>query len=228
MTRRKLSAAGCVALLVLLTPTLRSDEADRVAPIWPQWRGPKRDGQVKGLAWPESLEKDSLEQRWRVELGPSYSGPIVAADRVFVTETKDKKSEVVRALDRKTGKELWCAEWAGAMTVPFFARSNGDWIRATPAYDGERLYVAGMRDVLVCLNARDGSELWRVDFMAVLKTPLPAFGFVCSPLVDQGAVYVQAGGSVVKVDAKTGRIQWHTLQDEGGMQGSAFSSPILA
>jgi putative heme-binding domain-containing protein len=80
-----------------------------------------------------------------VELGPSCSGPIVAGDRVFTTESKDKKFEVVIAFHRKTGKELWRAQWEGAMTVPFFAKSNGDWIRATPACDGESLFVAGMR-----------------------------------------------------------------------------------
>ena len=78
---------------------------------WPQWRGPERNGMVTGPAWPASLA--GLEQRWRVELGPSYSGPIVTDDRIFVTETKDKKTEVVTALDRATGKAIWKAEWDG-------------------------------------------------------------------------------------------------------------------
>ena len=37
---------------------------------------------------------------------PAYSGPIVSDTLVFTTETKDKKREVVRALDRKTGGQL--------------------------------------------------------------------------------------------------------------------------
>jgi outer membrane protein assembly factor BamB len=195
---------------------------------WPQWRGPNRDGQVGGPAWPDRLSKDSLTQLWRVPLGPSYSGPIVAEDLVFTTETKNKETEIVYALDRKTGKERWRAEWKGAMTVPFFAASNGSWIRSTPAYDGERLYVAGMRDVLVCVDAKTGKEAWRCDFVKELKTPLPDFGFVCSPLVDGDFVYVQAGASVAKLDKKSGKIIWRTLEDKGGMVGSAFSSPVIA
>ena len=195
---------------------------------WPQWRGPSRDGQWTGPTWPDRLSKDSLQQVWRIPLGPSYSGPIVAEDLVFTTETKNKESEVVVALDRKTGKERWRAEWKGAMTVPFFAASNGSWIRSTPAYDGERLYVAGMRDLLVCLDAKTGKEVWRVDFVKELKTALPDFGFVCSPLLDGDAVYVQAGGSATKLDKKTGKIIWRTLDDKGGMMGSAFSSPVIA
>ena len=195
---------------------------------WPQWRGPQRDGQFTGPAWPAKLDTNHLQRSWRVELGPSYSGPIVSADRVFTTESKDKKFEVVRALDRATGKELWKHEWEGALSVPFFAKSNGDWIRSTPALDGDRLYVAGMRDVLVCLNARDGKEIWRKDFVKDLSTPLPDFGFVCSPLVDGEAVYVQAGASFVKLNKLTGELIWRTLADKGGMYGSVFSSPVFA
>src|SRR5580765_4150907 len=114
------------------------------------------------------------------------------------------------------------------MTVPFFAAANGNWIRATPFFDGESLYVAGMRDVLVCLDARTGAGRWRVDFVEKLKAPLPAFGFVSSPLVDGDAVYVQAGASVVRLDKRTGEIRWRSLKDDGGMNGSAFSSPVLA
>jgi outer membrane protein assembly factor BamB len=85
-----------------------------------------------------------------------------------------------------------------------------------------------MRDVLVCLDAASGREQWRVDFPKQRKSPLPSFGFVCSPLVDGNAVYVQAGGGVAKVRADSGEIEWLELQDGGGMFGSAFSSPVIA
>jgi len=130
----------------------------------------------------------------------------VAADRVFVAETKEQKLEIVRALDRETGRELWSAQWPGAMSVPFMAKRNGDWIRSTPAYDGQSVYVAGMRDVLVCLDAETGKERWRVDFVEQFQTPLPAFGFVCSPLVAGEHVYVQAAAGFCKLDKRSGWI----------------------
>jgi outer membrane protein assembly factor BamB len=147
---------------------------------------------------------------------------------VFVTETQDKQRECVRALDRRTGAQRWEAMWEGALSVPFFAKSNGDWIRSTPAWDGESLFVAGMRDVLVCLDARTGEMRWRVNFVEELGTPVPTFGFVSSPLVDGSYVYVQAGAGFCKLDKRTGKILWRTLEDKGGMEGSAFSSPYLA
>lgn len=195
--------------------------------IWSQWRGPHRDGRYLGASWPEELD-GRIRPLWRVELEPSYAGPIVSEDRVFTVETRDEELEIVYAFDRDTGEELWQAEWEGSLSVPFFAARNGSWVRSTPTYDGEALYVAGMRDVLVCLEADSGEERWTVDFTERYGTSLPAFHFVCSPLVDGDHVYVQAGASMVKLDKWTGDSVWRSAKDAGGMMGSAFSSPILA
>lgn len=216
--------AGVTASVVAVTSTRGTEPAE----AWPQWRGPTRDGFVRGTTWPTSLAEDHLRLAWRVDLAAGYPGPIVAPDRVFVAETKDQKLEIARALDRETGRELWAAEWPGAMSVPFMAKRNGDWIRSTPAYDGQALYVAGMRDVLVCLDAATGAERWRVDFVEQFQTPLPAFGFVCSPLVVGDHVFVQAAAGFCKLDKRTGQVVWRVLADGGGMFGSAFSSPVLA
>ena len=203
-----------------------ADEAAAPASGWKQWRGPTRDGFVEGAAWPESLSADQLEQVWQVsDLGPSYSGPLLSDELVFITETRDEATEHVIAYDRVSGEKRWEASWDGAMTVPFFAASNGSWIRATPCVDSGRVFVAGMRDLLVCLDAATGKENWRVDFMKALESPLPSFGFVSSPLVIGEHVYVQAGGGFVKLDKASGEIIWRVLDDGGGMSGSAFSSP---
>jgi|GEM_PF-79412 len=209
-------------------PTLPSDRSKDSVDTWSQWRGPTRDGLVAGAIWPRSLSEKNLKLRWRVELDSSYSGPIVSDSAVFVTGTAETKNEVVKALDRQSGKELWRVQWPGAMLVPFFAGSNGSWIRSTPCFDGENLFVAGMRDVLISLNAKTGQEQWRVDFVKDFGSPLPAFGFVSSPLLDGDSLYVQAGASFMKLDKKTGKIIWRVLKDEGGMMGSAFSSPVMA
>ena len=219
-----------LALLIASTIQAAAPEAQpATGATWNQWRGPTRDGRVPSPDWPEALQGDALQPLWRVaQLAPSYSGPIVSESLVFTTETKDKSTEIVSALDRQTGEVRWRVEWPGAISVPFFAKANGDWIRATPAYDGKFLYVAGMRDILVCLEAESGHESWRVDFVKELNSPAPDFGFVSSPLVDGDAVYVQAGASVVRLDKHSGKIIWRTLEDAGGLFGSAFSSPVLA
>jgi len=230
VSARRIAALGLVA--AALFPAFRNavlaGEHRGTRTVWPQWRGPARDGLSPGTAWPQSLSDAHFTRQWRVDLGPGYPGPIVAEDRVFVVETKDKKEEIVRALDRETGRELWRSAWEGAMAVPFMARRNGDWVRSTPAYDGQALFVAGMRDVLVCLDARSGEIRWRIDFVKEFSTPLPSFGSVCSPLVLDDNVYVQAGAAFCKVDKRSGRVMWRVLQDGGGMYDGAFSSPCPA
>ena len=138
---------------------------------WPQWRGPHRDGRIADSPWPASLDETHLKPIWRATLGPSYSGPIIAGPIVFVTESTNQLTEAVLAFDRSTGKLRWRQEWEGYVKVPFFAKANGDWIRATPAYADGRLFVAGMRDVLVCFEAETGQELWRVDFGTYYRKP---------------------------------------------------------
>lgn len=210
---------------LLLLPMLCSSLM--AAESWDQWRGPHRDGRISGAKWPSELDEARLKRRWRLPFGPSYSGPVMNAERVFTTETLDKKREQVTALRRSDGSVVWKRDWEGAMSVPFFARSNGDWIRATPALDGDTLYVAGMRDVLVALNITDGSERWRLDFVKRFGADLPTFGFVSSPLIDGDSVYVQAGGGVARLRKADGQVVWHGARDGGGMMGSAFGSPVI-
>lgn len=214
------------AMTGFFPPVSAGDDPDRLS--WNQWRGPHRDGSISETRLPDSLSEEALQQVWRVPLGPSYSGPVLNSKYVFVTETVDQKTEVVRALDRQTGKEVWKQSWPGTIAVPFFAKANGEWIRATPVLAGDRLFVAGIRDLLVCLDANSGSELWRIDFVEQTNTVPPTFGFASSPLALGDAIYVQAGGAFCKVDQATGKILWRALEDGGGMLGSAFSSPSYA
>lgn len=204
-----------------------SIESSHADPTWPQWRGPERDGQVDSIPLPETLSETDNTIVWSIPLAPSYSGPVIAEGKVFTTETVDEKDEVVRAFDQKTGKELWKTSWPGAMSVFFIAKANGDWIRATPAFADRKLYVAGMQDLVVCLDANDGSILWKADLANEFKTGNPPFGFVSSPLVDGDALYIQAANSVCRLNAQTGKVEWRVLKSSEAF-GSAFSSPVIA
>ena len=211
-------------LLVGLCPA-QQNQVDSMN--WPQWRGPNRDGFLpKDAPWPAKISEGNLTQSWRVELGKGYPGPIVSDQLVFTIESMENQ-ESVKAFDRKSGKLAWSIEWEGKMKVPFFAAKNGSWVRSTPAFDGENLFVCGMRDVLHSIHAKTGKINWKVDFVERYDTPLPAFGMVCSPLIEGDHLYIQAGSGFVKLDKKTGKSIWRTLTDKGGMFGSAFSSPVI-
>ena len=212
------------AFILLALPTAAEEAWDE---LWPQWRGAHRDGRAGGSPWPDDLK--CLEPLWKVPLGQGYPGPIVTEDRVFVAETRDKATEVIRALDRQSGSELWRVEWEGRWKVPFFASSNGSWIRATPAWDGQSLYVGGIREVLVSLDGATGKERWRLDFPTTFGTEVPHFGFVSSPLIEGPHLYVQAANSLFKLDKESGNVIWRSLRGDGGIgESGAFSSPALA
>ena len=224
--KRLATAHNC--LLSLFSLGLIASTSILEAADWNQWRGPMRDGIVSTEAWPQQLE-GKLNLAWEKPLSPSYSGPVIHNGHVFTTETIDKKFERVTAYDLATGEEAWSVQWEGSMSVPFFAAKNGDWIRSTPVCAEGKLLVLGMRDHLVCLNPDDGTELWKVDFSKEHGTPLPSFGAVCSPLVDDGAVYIQNGGAVCKLSLEDGSQIWKTLENAAGMMSSgAFSSPVIA
>lgn len=209
-------------------PSSAAGSADTTR-VWPQWRGPGRDGRVAGTPWPTTLEASRLTCAFEVTgLGESYATPLVTESLVVTIGTVGKHEEVATAFDRRTGEKRWERRWEGAMSVPFFAAKNGSWVRSSPATDGERVVLGGMRDVVVCLDLATGEERWRVDFVARHDSPLPAFGLVCSPLIVGEAVYVQAGASLAKLDVHTGETLWRALADQGGGMDSAFSSPVLA
>ncbi len=220
-----------LTIAIFLTSVVFAQEPDA---NWTQWRGNLRDSQVSG-SWPAALDESKLKQIWRKEMGPSYSGPIVLGDQVFVTETRNKQDEVVFGLNVETGEENWNLQWPGSMRVPMFAAKNGSWIRSTPATDGERLYVAGILGRFVCIDVAKGTEVWAVDFSKQYGVKHEDFGQVCSPLIidsDEKSdpfVYIQCSAGFIKFNRLTGEEIWRTLYDGGSMMSrGAFSSPYVA
>lgn len=190
------------------------------------WRGIHRDAQVAGDSWPKDLS--GLKKLWSCEMSDSYSGPIISRGTVFSTETLVGGDEALFAFESQTGQKLWQRQWPAHFTVTPFAQSHGNWIRSTPAADGDRIVVCGMRDLIACFQCQNGEEVWRVDFAQQPETRLPAYGTVCSPLIDGEHVYVQAGGAVRCIRMADGHSVWTSLPDEGGLFGGNFSSPIIA
>ena len=114
---------------------------------WHQWRGVDRLG-----VWEETGIVDELPAqlvvKWRATINSGYSGPAVAAGRVFITDwAEDPQSrtmdgtERVLALDEQTGEVLWTREWSTSYRMLQGSYATGP--RATPTVDGDRVYVVG-------------------------------------------------------------------------------------
>src|SRR5262245_2104716 len=154
-----------------------------VAPAadWPQWLGPRRDGNTpeKVAAW---KDKEAPPVLWRTAVGNGYSSPVVADGRVFLharSRDRDREEEEVTAFDVATGKLLW----KDSYVRPAYRSVLGSGPRATPTVAGRRLFTIGINGVLSCYEVEKGKRLWQIDLYNHFKADLPRFAVCCSPLV---------------------------------------------
>src|SRR5215472_14169016 len=83
-------------VLCLAVPLALADD-------WPQWLGPQRDGVWREKGILDKFPKDGPKVRWRADTGAGYSGPAVAAGRVFLTDfVADAGAKQPGAFDEKT------------------------------------------------------------------------------------------------------------------------------
>jgi len=197
--------------------------AQAAEPVWPQWRGPNRDGisAETGLSkqWPAAGPK----RVWRTDgLGTGYGSLSMDANRIYVQGGLKGRSSV-HALDRASGKLLW--------TVPLGQQGNndrGDGPRSTPTIDGNRLFVLTEAGELACLNSADGKTVWSKDILREFGGSNPYWLLSESPLVDGERLIVTPGGrgaTMVALEKTTGKLVWKSagLSDPAG-----YASAIAA
>ncbi|MGH9674718.1 MAG: PQQ-binding-like beta-propeller repeat protein, partial [Bryobacteraceae bacterium] len=152
-----------------------------------------------------------------------YTGPSVAAGRVFVTDYADGVERLL-ALDERTGQTLWTREWPADYRGLDYASGP----RATPTVDGDRVYALGAMGALICAKVSDGTVLWLKDFRRDFQAEIPGWGTTAAPLVDGDRVFVVAAGrpdaKVVALDKHSGREIWRALSADSE---PGYSQPIL-
>ncbi len=105
---------------------------------------------------------------------------------------------------------------------------------ATPALVGDRLYVFTRQDadeVLICMNAADGKEIWKKSYPATATVSGPAGQFQgprSSPAVADGKVVtLGVGGILTCWDASDGKILWKKTDIKGVPGFFTASSPAI-
>jgi outer membrane protein assembly factor BamB len=192
---------------------------------WPQWRGPNRDGVVRGLAVPAKWPK-ALKEAWKVPVGEGVSSPVVVGDRVFLLTRQKPDEEIVLCLDLASGKENWRSAYAAPYKLGGPAHGF-EGPRSTPTAADGRVFTFGISGILSCLDAQTGKVLWRHDFVKQYPSgTAPGWGASASPLVDSGLCIIHVGGpdigGLTAFDVKTGEVKWCCIGD-----GPAYGSPIL-
>ena len=190
---------------------------------WPNFRGPNHDGISDEKLANKDWTAKPPKELWRITLGDEgYAGPSVAGGKMFIIDHKGDR-DVVRAVDVKTGKNLWTHEYEDT------DKSNYGFARATPTYDGGRIFTLSRLGALNCLDVKDGSVVWQRDIKKDFggRWRGQTWDYAGSPLVDGEKLIVCPGGpgaSVVALDKNTGKDIWRG----GGDDQSGYATPVKA
>src|SRR5258708_31495649 len=86
--------------------------------------------------------------------------------------------------------------------------------RADSLVSDGKLFTVGAEGNLFCLNARNGKEIWQLDFKKDFAAKTPLWGFAGHPLLEGKQLICIAGGEgavVVALDKDTGKEFWRAL-----------------
>lgn len=201
VSRRAAFALACAAI------ALRQASAET---SWPQFRGANNSGRAAGdVGFPGKIGPDT-NVRWKVELPPGHSSPIVYRDRVYLTAVRGD-ALLTMALDRATGETVWETEAPHDQLEAI--HRIGSHAQSTPATDGEHVVSFFGSSGLICYDS-SGRQLW-IHRMGPFKND---FGAGSSPvIVDDWVILCQdhdTNSFLAAYDKRTGKLRWRTDRSE--------------
>jgi outer membrane protein assembly factor BamB len=203
-------------------PVVASPAANEPAPNivaeWPGFRGPQRDGIVRGVTIATDWTASPPVQLWRRPIGPGWSSFAVQGDLIYTQEQRGE-DEVVACYKITTGEPVWRHRDAAR----FYESNGGAGPRGTPTLHSGRVYSFGATGIVNALDARNGAVVWSHNAGSDTGAPMPDWGFSSSPLVLRDIVIVATSGRLIAYDIATGKQRWIVRTKGGG-----YSSPHLA
>lgn len=202
---------GMMGALILTGMTAAQD--------WPQWRGPDRDGTVRGFTPPETWP-GHVTQKWKVTVGMGDATPALVGDRLYVF-ARQGGDEVTLCLSAGDGRELW--RNACAADAPSGPAGRHPGPRSSPTVGTGKVVTLGVGGILTCLDAATGQTVWRKDEFA---NDVPRFYTAMSPLFVDGCCVAHLGGkddgTIIAYDLETGNQRWKWVGDS-----PAYASPVV-
>jgi outer membrane protein assembly factor BamB len=201
---------------------------------WPAWRGPQANGISGEKSVP--LKWSTAENiAWKLAM-PSRSGatPIVWGDHIFlnVATAMTTGNLELWAVDRKQGQPLWKRPLGGGNNQ----QQKQNMSTPSPVTDGTTVWVMTGTGILKAFDFK-GNELWMRDVQKDYGRFGLNWGYASSPLLHQGALYVQVlhgmktddPSYVMKVDGKSGKTVWKVERPTHAISESpdSYTTPVL-
>ena len=183
----------------------------------------------------KDLSKAKLTKRWKVETPTGFSSFAVAGAKAYTIVKRDvdgNPSEVLVALDAKTGKEAWAApltimnKYDGGGDAGTGDNKGGDGPRSTPTVNDGKVYAIDANLGVYAFDAATGKEVWKRDVMKDNAGVQIKWQNAASPVID-GNILLMAGGGpgqgLLGLNKNTGDVVWKGEDDK-----MTHATPVIA
>lgn len=182
---------------------------------WPNYRGVDYTGISKETAWKSDWPAGGPKVLWTAELGTGFSTMTIADGRMYAlgnTKINGKEQDVVWCLNAVTGAEIWNYPYEEKLAANNFEGGPC----STPTVNGGRVYTLSRSGKVFCLNAKTGKVIWKEDLAATYGIKIPRWGLSGSPMIMDGLVYLNVGGSGMALKASDKSLVWSNGKDNAG------------
>jgi len=191
---------------------------------WPQFHGPAHNNTTSETGWRKDWPQDGPSVAWKARVGQGMASFAVVGDRVFTAGNDGHDQDTIFCLDLATGKPIWQYDYPCKSAAHMMSIVPGGPC-ATPCVANGRVFTISREGDAFCLEAVTGKVVWQKKLLQDFHGKRPVYGYAGSPLVWQGRLFLDVGGSegsTVCLNEGNGETLWAKGEGEAG-----YSTPVI-